>query len=374
MLVVTKKNWSRFGGYVGVALLGVSLLSGCGAGGSSDENESHSEIAAASLSGAANGTENNGSFVASHPSSREVFENALHDLLLIPVAFAHAAAGNCKELRDTIDCSATNGIVEIALDLCKRGRGEWSGTEKLAYDSVETCQARTSTKGVPTSGSVTRTFVGVYGDSENPATYRQMGPRRWSLDTTTAYGYTEPVSGGTLVQFSEDAATSLPLRTIQLKGIRIVSENVEETSPDENDLSFAHSAGEESNHQQRSRKGRKGKRPEDWDVRYDESISTDVDHPIQVRGSGADKVVLAGSITKIQNNELQFTATSTVVEELKFKAGCCHPASGVVKTEFTVDKDGVQREPETLTFTAECGRGDHKSAGASVAKLLKPCF
>ena len=255
----------------------------------------------------------------------------------------------------------------MALDLCKRGRSKWKGSEQLAFSSQAVCEARLHTRGAPISGKVVRSFLGVYGDEANPATFRSEGPRKWTYDTATAYGYAEPVSGGTEVVFSLDPASQLPMRTVTIKGIRIVAE----TKPRKDN---GEGKGEGGNRPP-PRRASKGEEGQALKVKWDHSVSNDSAHPVQIVGTGKDKKILAGGVTKLQHNLMEFTSITTINEDLSFAKGCCHAVTGKVSTVFTVDKEGKLRAPEVLKFSSQCGVAELTASDGSQASVqLKGCF
>ncbi len=370
---------------LGVLVAG-AVLTGCGNLSELESLQSSSEVASGNMAAVAIATENNGSFATS-------LFSVSGSLFAAPPSGGGQSSDSaaCRELREAADCSAHDGVIQMALDLCKRGRAQWKGIEQLAFSAQAVCEARLHSRGVPVSGSVVRTFIGVIGDTANPATFRQEGPRKWSYDSTTAYGYAEAVSGGTQVQFGLDESGLLPLRTVTIRGLRVVAEG----APPRGQKPFPGGVGEgkqrgegvEQNPPRESNTPSSGQRPPErqenesgegkpaMEVKWDHSISNDAAHPVKIVGSGKDKKILAGGVTKVQHNLNQFTSTTVIEEALVFAEGCCHPVSGKVSTTFTADKAGVQRAPESLRFTSQCGVAELTASDASTASLqLKGCF
>lgn len=316
------------------ALLGVMALAvtGCGKlGASDDEDESVSEVGAGNMASAANSSDSTSANFAFRPAtSAETFwAQAKH---LFNPAVKAWAAGICPTVR-TATCDE-NGDIVLEYDSCSfggRGMLVWEGSQKLDFDSLATCQARSASRGVPVSGSLLRTFGG--NIDADPTTVTYLEKQQLIIDTEKESGYANPVSGGVFVSFGLEADEAM--RTIEIRGVRHVRKSLR--------------SGE---------------------TRWDMTVSSDPEKPLKVVGAGKNKEILSGSVS-VQHNLAEFMGTTNILEKLTFSEDCCHPTSGKVETVFSGSKSGSQ----TLEFTSSCGIANLIAAdGSSASILLRHCF
>ncbi len=303
-----------------LTLAGILALGGCGM--LSDQEESVSELTAGVVSGAVNATENSGTVTALHSAPAPWSEKAFRSFETLFGLSSAVAAGACQRLRD-MDCDP-NGAIRILFNRCTRGIAEWSGAENFQFDSPATCEARTGTLGVPTSGHLVRKL--------EDETKREYNGRSITFYSDAASGYETAVSGGIDVEYGEDAGA--PLRQIRILGIRHVGQ------------------------------GRLAS------VRWDQSVSTDASSPLVVRHESGRRIVESGVVVT-QHNLLKFTAETTVLTALEIADGCCHPVSGELQSALSGSKAGTQR----LRFGPACGDATLIAEDGSEASLqLRNCF
>lgn len=253
-----------------------------------------SEEAIAHLSGSVSYSYSSGSFAQAKPE-KTFFE--LAEYFLSPVQKAYAATPCPTLLSGGAYCSVVGATVTLVYSSCSFGASPavWNG------GSVLTVGGQTPVCGAyPTfvnTNDMSRTFV-----ANTTRTMASSGVVI-SLDTTgSSTGWSSPLnSTGVTTAFTGAVA-----RDITINGIH--------TSGTVNGQQF-----------------------------FDHTISSNA---IAVN---ATNKVTSGTIT-VQHNLARYVATTTVVSQLGFSAGCCYPTSGAISTTYT------NGDPtELVTFTAACG-------------------
>jgi hypothetical protein len=327
---------------LGLAVLGMTAISGCGSSGASDGTAS--QIVAGAIGGPSNDNAAGASqsFAYAIPKEHPTWISRLKgafDLFPDALAFQISCSGGSLSPSSyapgttfqwtPISCSLTyrNG---------KQASVQWSSYFDLNYGS--SCTGSSFQLSSQPSGCVVTRTTPTGGNTRTLT--RQSGQSHAvNIDTTSPGGWDSSIStnsGGTVISAEGSGSSGFSARQIAINGTHLTSTL-------------------------------------DGQVNWNHTVSTDPNNPLEFVGVGASKVLTSGTVI-LQHNLAKFTSSSVVQSPLVFSnVNCCFPTSGSVETTFHGGPyDG---KTETIEFSSDCGEATLvNSAGVSSSVTLSDCL
>lgn len=306
--------------FIAVAGL-IATASGCGKADVAvpTSSETASEIAASSVSGALASSEGSQGAMAMNTMTVQS-----HLLAWLDSLENKAYATTACPIMATSMASCVSGVLTLTYSSCQfqKANGDynlpvWTGSQIITF-SGGTCPASFS---AIKTGNVTLTRTVGVGTTRTAANGNVV-----SFDTTTASGYSSPVSGGAQVVFSGGNGS----RTITISGIHYVA-----TKGYTDKNGAAQTA-----------------------TLWDHSVSTTA--PLTYTQSTK---TMTGTV-QVQHNLAKYTASAAFSVTFDHSTCGCYPKSGTITTTLTGSKTGT----ETLTFT-DCGTGTLTGSDGSASTI-----
>jgi hypothetical protein len=281
-------------------------------------------MAESALSGQVNATEPNGTQAVFQPGARpqSFFARLQSFVTFLPESFAATA---CPTL---LTATCASGNIAMTYSSCGFGSSStvWTGGQNINFGGG--CPNPISAISGYGGNKLTRTFTA--GTTETTSAGVTT-----TLDTTTAStsGWDSSVTGVINGETATFAGTT-GNRTLAL-GIHL------------------HGVDASAN------------------VLFDETVSASA---VTVTGTGTSRSIATGTgVVTVQHNQLKYSAAVSITTALAYgTSGCCHPSSGVLTTQLSGSRSGI----ETLTFTGgTCGAATYvDQSGNSSSISLTHCF